>query len=77
MNREQAMIEAAIAEAAANPALAPKVLPDWYVADIIEAIARLPRETAIAILRQLPEETAIRIFNTPGLDRPSHLRRLG
>jgi len=73
MNREQAKIEAAIAEAAANPALAPKVLPDWYVADIIEAIARLPRETAIAILRQLPEETAIRIFNTPGLDRPSRL----
>jgi magnesium transporter len=73
MNRDQAKIDAAIAEAAANPALAPKVLPDWHVADIVEAIARLPRESAIAILRELPEETAIRIFNTPGLDQPSHL----
>jgi magnesium transporter len=73
MNRDQASIEAAIAEAAANPTLALRTLPEWYAADIIEAIARLPRESAIAILREVPEETAIRIFNTPGLDQPSHL----
>jgi len=73
MNRDQASIEAAIAKAAANPALALQTRPEWYAADLIEAIARLPRESAIAILRDVPEETAIRIFNTPGLDEPSHL----
>jgi magnesium transporter len=73
MNRDQARIEAAIAEAAANPALALQTLPEWYAADLIESIGRLPRENAIAILRDVPEETAIRIFNTPGLDQPSHL----
>jgi magnesium transporter len=73
MNRDNAMADAAIAEVAANPLLAPNMLRDWHVADIIEAIGRLPSEAAIAILKELPDETAIRIFNTPGLDRPSHL----
>jgi magnesium transporter len=73
MNRDQASIEAAIAEAAANPVLALQTLPEWYAADLIEAIAQLPCESAIAILRDVPEETAIRIFNTAGLDRPCRL----
>jgi magnesium transporter len=73
MNRDQASIEAAIAKAAANPALTLQARPDWYAADLVEAIARLPRDSAIAILRDVSDETAVRIFNRAGLDRPSQL----
>ena len=66
-------IEQLTASASENPAAAAKRFSNWHVADIIEAVNRLPLKLACDLLKHFPDALAVSVFNSPGLDSPQKL----
>lgn len=66
-------IEQLTASASENPAAAAKRFSNWHVADIIEAVNRLPLKLACDLLKHFPDALAVSLFNSPGLDSPQKL----
>ena len=64
------------AEAALDPAALATTLVRDYVADNVEALNRLPPETAAAVLAHLPRERAIDILDQADLDAAPDIVRL-